>query len=332
MADEYHLLDFGRRRKLESFSGYVIDRPSPAAATALRKLRDWNHADAVFDESARQWQFRRPWPESLHMAGPGFRLPVCPTPFGHLQVFPEQQPHWHWLQQKTRQLCELDSTTPPQALNLFAYTGGSTFAMATGGAATVHVDAARPNVATAKSTSISSGLSHLPIRYLVDDALKFVKREQRRGHVYQVVALDPPAYGHSPDGHSWRIERDLEPLLQTVVNLLDRTRGALLVTGHSPGFDGHWVQQYLVPQLQQHLGLRPKTFERQAWQMKVQEIEVATTNAAQSRPGTPSQQSTQTAQGTLGDRGQCRVEHGRSVLTDVHQRTLDAGFFVRIHW
>ncbi len=278
-------MDFGQGRKLESLSGYLVDRPSPAAEGYSCRLPDWSHADAVFDEQLRKWIFRRPWPALLSISGPGFHLPVSPTPYGHLQVFPEQRPHWQWLHQTSRQLHEQLAGNDLHALNLFAYTGGSTCAMATGVAKTVHVDAAKPNVTAAKQATIACGLQALPIRFIVDDALKFAKRELRRGRTYHMIALDPPAYGHSPEGHSWRIERDLEPLLRIVAQLLCRDHGALLVTGHSHGITEREVQN-LLQDLLEGRGLR-------------QELQ---------------------------------SERGRSGLVDTHQRTLDAGFFVRFRW
>ncbi len=278
-------MDFGQGRKLESFQGYLVDRPSPAAEGYACRLTDWSHADAVFDEPLRRWIFRRPWPDDLAVSGPGFRLPVSPTPYGHLQVFPEQRPHWQWLHHASQQMHEQLAGNDLHALNLFAYTGGSTCAMATGGAKTVHVDAAKPNVTAAKLASIASGLENLPIRYMVDDALKFAKRELRRGRAYHLVALDPPAYGHSPDGHSWRIERDLEPLLRVVAELMCPDRAAILVTGHSYGIDERNVQDMLQDLL-----------ERRGLSQRLQ------------------------------------IERGRSTLADVHQRSLDAGFFVRCRW
>lgn len=289
MSDDYQLIDFGAGRKLESVQGYLIDRPSPAAEGYACRLTDWSHADAVFDEPLKKWIFRHPWPNSLSIGGPGFRLPVSPTPYGHFQVFPEQRPHWQWLHQTASQMREQLKGQDLHALNLFAYTGGSTCAMATGGAKTVHVDAAKPNVTAAKLAAIACGLDSLPIRYLVDDALKFAKRELRRGRVYHLVALDPPAYGHSPDGQSWRIERDLEPLLRVVAELMCPDHAALLVTGHSQGFHERDLQALLEDLLTPRLATRG-----------------------------------------LGQRLQ--IERGRSILSDIHQRTLDAGFFVRFRW
>ncbi len=238
-AARYELIDFGDGRKLESLGGYVIDRPSPAATDTVRsRAADWCRADARFDDAERRWRMRRPWPEPLAVDCGKFTMPVRPTPFGHIGLFPEQRDNWQWLSSGMAQ-------TGDGALNLFAYTGASTLAMVTAGYAVAHVDAAKPNVTAAGEAAHQNGWAEPPIRFLVDDAAKFVSRERRRGRVYHTIALDPPAYGHGPQGRSWRIERDLWPLLEDVIELLPKHRFRLLVTGHSPQVDHRDVVRYL---------------------------------------------------------------------------------------
>jgi len=238
---DYELLDFGNGRKLESLCGYVVDRPSPAAASMPIMLpRLWSKVDACFDEARRRWTFHAPWPADLTVRGEGFFLPLRATPFGHIGVFPEQRPHWRWLAQRVH---ELNSSV--KALNLFAHTGGSTLAMASAGAHVVHVDAAKPNVVAAREAAQACGMNESPIRYIVDDALKFAAREVRREQVYNLCVLDPPAYGHSPEGKAWRIERDLWPLLDFVLDLYRPGPGAILFTGHTYGIENQSIGDYL---------------------------------------------------------------------------------------
>lgn len=173
-----------------------------------------------------------------------FRLPLRPTPYGHVGAFPEQAPNWRWLAEFAHR-----QASPPRCLNLFAYTGGSTMALAAAGAHVAHVDAARPNVAAARSAAEVSGLADAPIRYLVEDARKFVAREGRRGQRYQAIVLDPPAYGHGPRGRAWRLERDLWPLLESCLPLLSGPEAGLVVTGHSPHVSAGDVRQWLVGRL-----------------------------------------------------------------------------------
>lgn len=248
---DYELIDFGDGRKLESLAGYLIDRPSPAALDSRRaKPQSWQNADAVFDEATKRWHFYRPWPVDLYVHGTGFRLPLRPTPFGHIGVFPEQRENWSWLASTLKSfVASSDSamaeSEPVQALNLFAHTGGSSLAMAVAGAAVVHLDAAKPNVMAAKEAAVASGLGSMPIRYIVDDAAKFTAREVRRKRRYDMIVLDPPAYGHSPEGKAWRIDRDLWPLMDDALCLLNPKQCAMLITGHSAALDPAAILDYL---------------------------------------------------------------------------------------
>ncbi len=167
------------------------------------------------------------------------------TPFGHLGVFPEQSHNWNWISELLSgwygESCETSdsqsqvegASAKPQCLNLFAYTGGTTLAMASAGGAVVHIDASRPSVQWARRNAEASGLSEASIRWIVEDANKFARRELKRGRRYELIALDPPSYGHGPEGEVWSLVRDLKPLLSNCFDLLsDRALGVLL-TGHS---------------------------------------------------------------------------------------------------
>ncbi len=292
IGDEYALVDFGAGRKLESFAGYLVDRPSPAAAAASRRLPDrWNGADACFDEISKRWWYVRPWPESLSIDCGRFRMPIRPTPFGHVGLFPEQAPNWDWLSagrppSPDRLHDGEQDEGAPRALNLFAYTGAATMALVAAGYQVAHVDAARPNVHAARVAAELNGWAARPIRFLVDDAAKFAARELRRRRRYHTIVLDPPAYGHSPRGKAWRLQRDLWPLLDNCLRLLGPTTFRLLITGHSPAVGPseiiHFVQWFM---------------EKES--------------------------------GPAG-RSSLRTDSGRSQLKDQGDRPLDAGFFVRV--
>lgn len=249
---DYELIDFGSGRKLESLSGYVIDRPSPAAVQGIQAQPHlWQNADAKFDEQRHHWVFSRPWPHRLSIQGAGFRLALRPTPFGHIGAFPEQRQNWQWLAETAATLRSKGSGNdaslgPLQSLNLFAHTGGSTLALAAAGAEVVHVDAAKPNVSAAREAAQASGLERARIRYIVEDATEFAARELRRRRSYDLVVLDPPAYGHSPGNKTWRIQRDLWPLIDILCQLLNKRLGALLVTGHTEGVNQHSITDYLT--------------------------------------------------------------------------------------
>ncbi|OYP38560.1 class I SAM-dependent methyltransferase [Rhodopirellula sp. MGV] len=257
----YELIDFGNARKLERVCGRLIDRPSPAAEAQRRKHPNlWGDVDSFFDKQAKQWRHQSKWPEDSQMDCGGFVMPIQPTPFGHLGVFPEQAGNWKWLRQSSPVTSDAMSSPDemPRGLNLFAYTGASSMAMASSGMSVVHVDAAKPNVAAARVAAGANGLSDHPVRYLVDDAAKFATREVRRERTYHTIVLDPPAYGHSPRGKAWRLERDLWPLLDQCVELLDRDSFRLLITGHSPQVGAPDVVDYLHAELPERLGVSPR--------------------------------------------------------------------------
>lgn len=246
----YCLIDFGGGRKLESLGGYLIDRPSPAARSAprLEPQSRWQTADAVYLVEKRRWQLRRPWPEGLVFRSGRVQLPLRPTPFGHIGCFPEQAPHWRWLAEQVAEVAERSPTQAPQGLNLFAHTGGSTMALAAAGAEVTHIDAAKPSVTAARLAARAVACDD-SIRFIVEDAAKFVSRELRRGRSYDVIVLDPPSYGHGPGGKAWRIQRDLWPLLHDCLRLLRPATGAMLVTGHSEGID----QKVITRELRQRV-------------------------------------------------------------------------------
>ncbi|GAA5507059.1 SAM-dependent methyltransferase [Novipirellula caenicola] len=240
MSNVYQLIDFGDGLKLESLGGYLVSRPSPAAEGIRQKHpRRWTDADATYDGQQRRWNHRTEWPESLTLDCGHFKMPVRPTPFGHIGLFPEQAKNWQWLSTEHRD-------HEPLALNLFGYTGASTMALARAGFSVVHVDAAKPNVTAAKVAAETNQLSDAPIRYLVDDAAKFAAREVRRQRRYHTIVMDPPAYGHSPKGKTWRLERDLWPLVNDCLELIDPMNFRMLITGHSPQVDASDVLEYLM--------------------------------------------------------------------------------------
>lgn len=174
-------------------------------------------------------------------------MPVRPTPFGHIGLFPEQEANWRWLGRSVTAppIPVSDPNDAACGLNLFGYTGASTMAMSAAGLQVVHVDAAKPNVQAARAAAAENGWKERPIRYIVDDAAKFAAREVRRGRQYHTIVLDPPAYGHAGSAKTWRLQRDLWPLLKICMELLDPNRFRLLVTGHSPQVDATDVVGFL---------------------------------------------------------------------------------------
>jgi 23S rRNA (cytosine1962-C5)-methyltransferase len=232
--NQYELLDFGGGRKLERFGPRVLDRPSPAAEDfASRRPAWWRSADARYeriDAERGEWIVHREWPPRWTVEHGAFQLELKPTEFGHLGVFPEQAPNWDWIAAQVSK-----AGRPLKVLNLFAYTGGATLAAAAAGARVVHIDAANNVVGRARRNAGLSSLADAPIRWIAEDAAKFVARELRRGNRYDAVILDPPSYGHGPKGEIWKVETSLAPLLTMCGELTAASRAFLLVTCHSPG-------------------------------------------------------------------------------------------------
>lgn len=234
-SDQYQLLDFGAGRKLERFAEFVLDRPAPAAMDhVIANAAEWKLAHARYDRTEGDrgvWTGLENLPPRWTIDCDSFRLELKPTEFGHLGVFPEQAENWAWIAEQVRA-----NDRPLKILNLFAYTGGSTLAAATVGAEVVHVDAAKSTVGWARQNTAISGLAEEPIRWIVEDAPTFVRRELKRGNRYDAVILDPPSYGHGGTSNIWRFKQDLPQLLANCVELTAGQPRFMLLTGHTPGF------------------------------------------------------------------------------------------------
>ena len=255
------LVDFGRSpaaghegegRRLECLGGVLVDRPLVQSGLPPRGTPTaWSGSAATFHRdgrSAGRWELStslpEPWqvrvPLDSESTGRGIMLEVRPAPSGQVGIFLEQIPQWQWLFR----------ATPPAAriLSLFAHSGAATLALAAAGAEVVHVDASRQATAMARRNAEASGLGTAPIRWLCDDARAVVARELRRGAVYDGVVLDPPSWGHGPQGRSFAIDRDLVPLLADLASLLEARRqaGPILLTCHSPGWHHRRLHETLI--------------------------------------------------------------------------------------
>lgn len=265
----YELLDFGGGARLERFGDRLVDRPHPAALGSRHAPARWLDARLRFDRE-RGWTGPAvadgAWPVELD----GLSLELRPTDTGQVGLFPEHLAMLPWLRgrvsgrivaaEAVAAAAEAAAGRPvPPVLNLFAYTGLATLALAGAGARVTHVDSSRPTVAWARRNAEQSHLADRPIRWIVDDAPGFVRREARRGRRYAGVVLDPPSYGHGPAGRPWRLEDDLDTLLRTVAAVLEPDAFALL-TAHTPGFDGDRLAETLAWALSQ----RAATVERGA--------------------------------------------------------------------
>ena len=212
----YELLDSGNGAKLERFGEVVLARPCAQAVWQPQRPARWKTADATFDrEDGNRWHGRNRLPQEWVIDVDGTRFRLSGTDFGHLGIFPEQRAQWTWIRETVAA-----AGRPVRVLNLFAYSGGSTLAAARGGAEVCHLDASKGMVQWARANAALNGLENHPIRWIVDDAHKFLNREIRRGRRYDGIILDPPTYGRGGNGETYKIERDLTETLRLCRALL----------------------------------------------------------------------------------------------------------------
>ena len=250
-TEDYQLLDFGNGRRLERFGRVVVDRPCPAVERIPCAVPDvWQQATLRFersDDDSGEWRGVEALPEPWTIAHGQTTFVLKPTPAGQVGLFPEQADNWNWIAEQVANCIaengvDENSRVPFSVLNLFGYTGGSTLAAAAAGAEVVHVDAAGNIVAWARQNAGLSGLAERPIRWITEDAVKFVKRELKRGNRYQAIILDPPSYGHGRRGEVWRLAKHLPRLLAMCAELTADDRCFLLLTCHTPGFGPERLQ------------------------------------------------------------------------------------------
>lgn len=219
---DYELLDSGAGAKLERFGPYRIVRPEPQAVWKTALPRDeWDAAHLLFkgedEDGEKGWQMLKPTEPRWAMRYKNLKFWVQPTPFRHVGVFPEQAGQWDWIGDRVRA-----TARPVKILNLFGYTGLSTLAAAQAGAAVTHVDASKKAIGWARENQALSDLAGKPVRWILDDAMKFVKREVRRGAQYDGMIMDPPKFGRGPKGEIWKLEDTLPELLDNCRALLSK--------------------------------------------------------------------------------------------------------------
>jgi len=236
---DYELLDSGENMKLERFGEIVVARPETQALWAKMQPALWSkaHAEFAFKDGKGVWRTKgvpKSWPLSWQSA----RFLAELTGFKHTGIFPEQAPNWEWIADRTRNLRE------PAVLNLFGYTGIASIVAAQAGAHVTHVDASKHSVTWAHENAKLSNLPETAIRWIVDDALAFAKREMKRESFYDGIILDPPAFGRGAKGEVWHIEEDLSKLLPILKALLKDTPGAFfLLNGYAAGYASHSFAQ-----------------------------------------------------------------------------------------
>lgn len=244
---DYELIDSGHHQKLERFGPYILARPEPQALwpPALEPAAWTSQAHAVFTRKNNandqgddgNWTQQAGMPDQWFIAyqhGPmALRFRLGLTAFKHVGLFPEQADNWNYIYAACQRWSD---RAVPRVLNLFAYTGAASLAAKAGGADVIHVDSVKPVVTWARQNMEASGLDH--IRWVVEDALKFVQKEAKRGRQYQGIILDPPAYGRGPDGERWLLDRHLGTLLEACATILDPQAHFLVLNLYSMGFSG----------------------------------------------------------------------------------------------
>lgn len=232
---DYEVIDAGNKEKLERWNDIILVRPDPQCVWNKTDDKRWNKFDGIYhrsDKGGGKWEFRKKLPEFWTINYRDLKFKVTPTNFKHTGLFPEQASNWDWI----RGLIE-KADQPVKVLNLFGYTGAATISASKAGASeVVHVDASKGMVNWCKENMLLNNLQDNTIRFMVDDALKFVKREQRRGNSYQVIIMDPPSYGRGPNGEIWKLEDKLEELIEETVALLADKPVAYLVNAYTTGF------------------------------------------------------------------------------------------------
>ncbi len=252
--EDYEVIDTGDGEKLERWRDIILRRPDPQAIWPKQKPEIWDRADAHYHRSAKgggEWEFFRKLPERWTVRYGELEFYVRPTGFKHTGLFPEQAVNWDWMAELIR-----DARRPIRVLNLFGYTGGASCACAAAGAQVTHVDAAKGMVQWAGENRKLSKIDETKLRWIVDDALKFVQREARRGKVYEGILMDPPSYGRGPGGEIWKLENELFGLVSACEAVLAEDALFMLINSYTTGLQPAVLNNMLAMTAQRHRGGR----------------------------------------------------------------------------
>ena len=239
---DFEVLDTGAGEKLERWGGYLLARPDPQVIWSRAQEKLWSRAQAHYTRSERgggAWDFKERLPERWEVSYGDLRFYVRPTGFKHTGLFPEQAANWDAM------AALLKKRPGARVLNLFAYTGGASLACAAAGAHVTHVDAAKGMVLWAKENRALSGLPEGNFRFIVEDALAFVRREIRRGSRYDGIVMDPPSYGRGPTGEVWKLENELYGLVDTCAQVLSDAPIFFFINSYTTGFQPAVLQNIL---------------------------------------------------------------------------------------
>jgi 23S rRNA (cytosine1962-C5)-methyltransferase len=233
-SKDYELIDSGDGEKLERFGLYTLRRPDPQALWQ-KSLDDkeWKKANAVFvrEGDNAKWRMKDGIPKEWIIEMSDLKFLIKPTAFKHTGLFPENEPNWDWIKEKVKQ-----AKRPIKILNLFGYTGGATLAGLLAGAEITHIDSSKSAITWAKQNAEFSKLDGKSVRWIEEDARKFVQREIKRGNKYDAIIMDPPAFGHGANNELWKIEEDFTKLLDSCLEILSDNPLFVLVNGYSAGY------------------------------------------------------------------------------------------------
>ncbi len=240
---DYVCLDAGNGEKLESWNGIVLRRPDPQAMWDVKDYATWKNVDGFYhrsDKGGGNWEFKKKLPEYWTVNYKHLVFKVTPTNFKHTGLFPEQATNWDFMMDKIK-ACK----RPIKVLNLFSYTGAATMACSSAGAEVVQVDASKGMTEWAKENMHLSGLDDNKIRFIVDDCLKFVEREYRRGNKYDAIVMDPPSYGRGPNGEVWKFEKNLYVLIEACLKILSDKPIFFLINSYTTGISSIVLENIL---------------------------------------------------------------------------------------
>ena len=244
---DYEVLDTGDGEKLERWGDVILRRPDPQTIWPKAEEKLWRQAQAWYHRSDRgggEWEFLKKLPERWTVRHGELEFYVRPTGFKHTGLFPEQAANWIWMSELITSAM-INGRKDLKILNLFGYTGGATLACAAAGAQVTHVDAAKGMVLWAKENRELSGLAENRFRWIVEDALRFVQREIRRGNTYDGILMDPPSYGRGPGGEVWKLENELFSLIDTCAKALSDSPLFFLVNSYTTGFQASVLSNML---------------------------------------------------------------------------------------
>lgn len=242
---DYELIDAGNGEKLENWNGVILRRPDPQAIWPVENINEiWKNPDGFYHRSHKgggSWDFKRKLKDFWCVNYKDLTFKVSPTNFKHTGLFPEQAANWDFAIEKIKK-----ANRPIKVLNLFAYTGGATMACSYAGATeVVHVDAAKGMVEWAKENMKLSKLENNKIRFIVDDCIKFVEREIRRGNKYDVIIMDPPSYGRGPNGEKWKFEENIYNLINLCIKVLSDKPLFFLINSYTTGISSSVLENIL---------------------------------------------------------------------------------------